>query len=302
MGPMEGMDGGGPGGRGAAQDGVLMRLAAARSHWAAGRPAETLEACEGLAEALAAREDWAGACEASWLRGEALRRGRRSLEAIQAFLVAHGQALRAGNPMWRLRTRGGLCFTIRDLDRQDLRPAQRDLLRAYRQGAGAEPMVQALLVLAQALRRWDLTAEGEALLAELGSGDALAPATRGGLLREQGWLRLRQGRLAEAGEAFAAAHRCAAQDGNPFGQLEGLRGLATVAVRRGEAWAAHGLLLEAERCLALLPPEPRRLLVSPSSEAQRAWIQDLRGQVRALRGRGGPPAAFAGLRGRCGAA
>lgn len=270
---------------GPVRDENLLLFESARAHWAAGRMAETLEACDRLVDAFTASQDWVRASEAGYMRGEALRKGRRTQDAMHAFLVAHRQALRASSLMWKLRTKGGLYFTIRNLgSREAALTAQQVLLQAYQEKGQPDDRAQTLLVLVHAMRRLDLVPEIESLLLEMQAHEvALQPATRAGLHREIGWLRVRQGRLLEAAAAFAESHRIAAQLDNTLGQLECLRGLATVELRRRDAWAAHNLLLEAGKCLDLLVTEPIKRLREIQADPEREHILKLRQELKSLR-------------------
>lgn len=273
------------GGPGHVQDEDILLLESARAHWAGGRMTETLEACDRLVGAFAESQDWARASEAGYMRGEALRKGRQTQDALQAFLVANQQATRSGNPMWRLRAKGGLYFTIRDLGSKEAAlAAQHVLLQAYQEEGHPDDMVQTLLVLVHAMRRMDLVAETESLLPQMVAHEGvLQPGTRAGLHREIGWLRVRQGRLLEAETAFSESHRIAAQFENTHGQLECLRGLVSVELCRRNAWAAHSLLLEAEKCLDLLMAEPIKRMRQIQADPERKHIQELRRELNDLR-------------------
>lgn len=285
------------------RDENLLLFESARAHWAAGRMAETLEACDRLVDAFTASQDWARACEGSYMRGEALRKGRQTQDAMHAFLVAHRQALRANSPMWKLRAKGGLYFTIRDLgSREAALAAQQVLLQAYKEeDHPADDMVQTLLVLVHAMRRLDLVAEIDSLFPKMQAHEGvLNPTTRAGLQREIGWLRVRQGRLVEASAAFAESHRISANLDNTLGQLECLRGLVTVELRRRDAWAAHSLLLEAGKCLDLLMTEPIKRLRQIQADPERERILKLRRELKNLRAAAAattlPPNCFPGNR------
>lgn len=276
------------GGPGLVQAENILLFESARAHWAAGRMTETLEACERLVDAFAETQDWVRASEAGYMRGEALRKGRRTQDALNAFLAAHRQALRSGSPMWRLRAKGGLYFTIRDLaSREAALAAQQVLLQTYREDGEPDDMVQTLLVLVHTMRRMDLVAETGSLLLQMQAHEGvLQPGTRAGLHREIGWLRVRQGRLVEASAAFSESHRIATQLDNILGQLESLRGLATVELRRRDAWTAHSLLLEAEKCLELLMLEPIKRLRLIQTDPEREMIMKLRRELKDLRAAG----------------
>lgn len=270
---------------GPVRDEYLLLFESARAHWAAGRMAETLDACDRLVEVFTASQDWKRASEAGYMRGEALRKDRRTQDAMHAFLLAHRQALRASSPMWKLRAKGSLYLTIRDLgSREAALTAQQVLLQAYEEEGQPDDRAQTLLVLVHAMRRLDLVPEIESLLLEMQAHeDALEPGTRAGLHRETGWLRVRQGKLMEAEAAFGESHRIATGLDNTLGQLECLRGLVTVELRRRDAWAAHNLLLEAEKCLDRLMAEPIKRLRRIQTDPEREQLQKLRRELNDLR-------------------
>lgn len=284
-------------------------LETAKAHLKQGRTAEALAACEELGDVFVTRQDWAAASELGCTHGEALRKGRRIKEALRCFLEARRHAQRGRTPMAGLRAKFGLYSTVRNVGSQKMAyEAQEELLRACREEGHPDALVHPLLLLARTMRRLDLVEAEDSLLAELQAmPGSLTQGSTGQLLAELGWLRLRQGRLGVAESAFTHSGRIAAQLKLPLTQLECLRGLASIGLRRGDAWAVHQLLLEAEKCLQAMQEDQQQSLGRKMADPERELHQSLRRQLQALRrhGRPDPRAAKSGLpalQGRWGAA